>query len=286
MLGVEVIKPGEVGIVVRLGKAQETVLQEGMHFVLPFADIVQRFNIKVQKYEVEVPAETRDLQPVEAKFVITYCINSTHVVQVLREHGNLQHVESELVSPQTKGAFRQAATSMNAQEMATQRAELKQSFERELDDSLRKFGIKLLDIAILRLEFGKEYQDAVIRAQMAEQRAREAENMVKVANAEARAEEERAKGQARAEEELAKGQARAEEARAKGKVAAINMVGEALRSPGGQLFLQIEVLEAWKQGGSKVPNVLVLGEDVPKLPFLLNTSEVAGNGLNSTDLQS
>lgn len=274
MIGFELIQPGEVGIVVRLGKAQQRVLEEGLHLVLPWVDKIQRFNIKVQKYEVEVPAETRDLQPVEARFVVTYCIDPSNVVRILREHGNLKHVENELVSPQTKGAFRQAATSMNAQEMATQRAELKQGFERELDDSLRKFGIKLVDIAILRLEFGKEYQDAVIRAQMAEQRAREAENMVKVANAEARAEEERAKGQARAEEERAKGQARAEEERARGKVAAIDMVGEALRSPGGQLFLQIEVLEAWKQGGSRVPSVLVLGDDIPKLPFLLNTNDM------------
>ena len=78
---------------------------------------------------------------------------------------------------------------MNAQEIATQRTELKQNFERELDDSLHKFGIELVDIAILRLEFGDEYQNAVIDAQMAEQQARKAENMVKVANAEARAAE-------------------------------------------------------------------------------------------------
>lgn len=269
MLGIQVIEPGQVGIVIRLGKAQEVILEEGAHFVWPLIDRVKTFDIRVQKYEVQVPAETRDLQPVDAKFVITYRVKTSEVVRVLREHGNLRHIEDELVSPQTKGAFRQAATSMNAQEMVTQRAELKQSFERELDDSLHKFGIKLLDIAILRLEFGKDYQDAVIRAQMAEQRAREAENMVKVANAEARAEEEKAKGQARAEEE-----------RAKGKVAAIEMIGEALRSPGGQLFLQVEMLEAWKQGGSKVPNVLVLGDDAPKLPFLLNAGDGSAKSMS------
>ncbi len=268
MLGLEIIEPGEVGILVRLGKAQEKVLQEGLHFVAPWLDRVQKFDIRVQKYEVEVPAETRDLQPVDAKFVITYRVKENKVVTVLREHGDLKHVEEELVSPQTKGAFRQAATSMNAQEMVTQRAELKQNFERELNDSLDKFGIKLLDISILRLEFGKDYQDAVIRAQMAEQQAREAENMVKVAKAEALAEQERAKGQALAEKE-----------RAEGKVTAIKKVGDALLSPGGKLFLQIEILEAWKEGGSKVPNVLVIGDDIPRLPFLVNTEQSNNNPL-------
>lgn len=259
MFGVEIIQPGEVGIVIRLGKAQDKTLPEGVHFIIPWLDEVRKFDIRVQKYEVMVPAETRDLQPVEAKFVITYQVRESEVIQILRQHGSLKQVENELVSPQTKGAFRQATSSMSAQEIATQRTELKQNFERELDDSLHKFGIELVDIAILRLEFGKDYQDAVLDAQMAEQQARKAENMVKVANAQARAEEEHAKGLARAEEE-----------RARGKVTAINMVGEALRSPGGQLFLQMEILEGWKQGGSKVPNVLVLGDNIPKLPFLLN----------------
>lgn len=267
-----VIEPGKVGVIVRLGKARDKVLEEGIHFVMPLIDRIKKYDITVQKFEVSVPAETKDLQPVAAKFVVTYRLDSKRAVQIMREHGDLENIIEELVAPQTKAAFRQAATSRNAQELIRQRAELKEDFERELGDSLGKFAITLVDIAILRMEFGEKYQEAVLRAQMAEQRAREAENMVKVANAEALAQVERAKGVAMAEEEVAKSKAKA-----------INMVGEELTGPGGRLFMQLKAIEAWEKGGAKVPNVLVAGPDTPGLPMLFNLRDIDRDGMHDEE---
>jgi regulator of protease activity HflC (stomatin/prohibitin superfamily) len=63
--------------------------------------------------------------------------------------------------------------------------------------------------------------------------------------------------------------------RAKGKAEAQRLLAETLRAQGGELVLQKEAIEAWRQGGSQMPRVLVMGGDGENgsVPFLFNVGK-------------
>ena len=69
--------------------------------------------------------------------------------------------------------------------------------------------------------------------------------------------------------------AQAEINRAKGKAEAQKLLAETLKAQGGQLVLQKEAIEAWREGGAQVPKVLVIsGDGSSSLPFLLNFEDL------------
>ena len=53
--------------------------------------------------------------------------------------------------------------------------------------------------------------------------------------------------------------ARADINRATGKAEAQRLLAETLKAEGGQLVLQKEAIQAWREGGSQMPKVLVMG---------------------------
>ena len=67
-------------------------------------------------------------------------------------------------------------------------------------------------------------------------------------------------------------EALAEVNRAKGKAEAQRLLAETLKDQGGKLVLEKEAIEAWRQGGSQMPRVLISGsgKDGGQMPFLLN----------------
>jgi len=131
-------------------------------------------------------------------------------------------------------------------------SELKQDFDNALDQRLRKYGIIVLDTSVVDLNFSPEFAKAVEDKQIAEQKAQRAVYIAKEAEQEAQADINRAKGRAEAQRLLA----------------------ETLKAQGGQLVLQKEAIEAWRQGGAQMPKVLVTGDSQGSFPFLLNLGDI------------
>ncbi|MDR2705574.1 MAG: hypothetical protein LBC02_07320 [Planctomycetaceae bacterium] len=50
---INIVESGNVGVVVRLGKAQPNALEEGVHLVVPFITVVKSLDIKIKKAEVK-----------------------------------------------------------------------------------------------------------------------------------------------------------------------------------------------------------------------------------------
>jgi prohibitin 1 len=51
------------------------------------------------------------------------------------------------------------------------------------------------------------------------------------------------------------------------------LIAETLKAQGGLLVLQKEAIEAWREGGAQMPDVLVMGGDSPGIPFLFNLKD-------------
>lgn len=246
-----IINPGQAGVLNILGKARDGALLEGIHFKPPLISQTDIYDVTVQKFEVPAQSSTKDLQQLSASFAINFRLDPLQVVQIRREQGTLQNVVSKVIAPQTQESFKIAAARRTVEEAITKRVELKSDFDEALGSRLEKYGIIVLDTSVIDLTFSVEFARAVEDKQIAEQRAQRAVYIAREAEQEAQADVNRAKGKAEAQKLLA----------------------ETLKAQGGELVLQKEAIEAWKQGGSQMPRVLILGNEKSQgVPFIFNLS--------------
>ena len=244
----KVINPGEAGVLSILGKAQDGVLLEGLHFKPPVISTVDVYDVTVQKFEVPAQSATKDLQDLTASFAINFRLDPAKVVEIRRTQGTLENIVQKIIAPQTQESFKIAAARRTVEEAITKRSELKEDFDDALNSRLEKYGILVLDTSVVDLDFSPEFAKAVEEKQIAEQRAQRAVYIAQEAAQEAEAEVNRAKGKAEAQRLLA----------------------ETLKAQGGELVLQKEAIEAWKEGGAQMPRVLVIGNDKASAPFIFD----------------
>ncbi|MDR7897567.1 prohibitin family protein [Thermosynechococcus sp. JY1334] len=250
---VVIINPGQAGVLSILGKAQDTPLLEGIHWKPPFIASVDVYDVTVQKFEVPAESATKDLQDITASFAINFRLDPMAIVDVRRTQGTLENIVAKIIAPQTQEAFKIAAARRTAEEAITKRDELKEDFDHALGDRLAKYHILVLDTSVVNLDFSEEFSKAVEDKQIAEQRAQRA---VYIAQEAAQ-------------------QAQAEINRARGKAEAQRLLAETLNAPGGQLVLQKEAIEAWREGGAQVPQVIVINGQEGLPPFFLNWTGTA-----------
>lgn len=248
-----IINPGQAGVLSVLGKAQDGALLEGIHFKPPLIASVDVYDVTVQKFEVPAQSSTKDLQDLSARFAINFRLDPLKVVEIRRTQGTLQNIVSKIIAPQTQESFKIAAAKRTVEEAITKRTELKNDFDTALETRLEKYGIIVLDTSVVDLNFSAEFSRAVEEKQIAEQRAQRA---IYVA-------------------QEAEQQAQADINRAKGKAEAQRLLAETLKAQGGELVLQKEAIEAWKEGGSQMPKVLVMGDQHSNVPFIFDLNEMA-----------
>lgn len=248
-----IVNPGQAGVLSILGKARDGALLEGLHFKPPLISTVDVYDVTVQKFEVPAQSSTRDLQDLTASFAINFRLDPVRVVDIRREQGTLQNVVSKVIAPQTQESFKIAAAKRTVEEAVTKRPELKEDFDRALNERLEKYGIIVLDTSVIDLKFSPEFARAVEEKQIAEQRAQRAVYIAQEAEQQAQADVNRAKGKAEAQRLLA----------------------ETLKAQGGELVLQKEAIQAWREGGAQMPKVLVMSsESNSSVPFLFNLGDL------------
>lgn len=253
LTSVFVINPGQAGVVSILGKARDAAFLEGIHFKPPLISAVDVYDLTVQKFEVPAQSSTKDLQDLNARFAINFRLDPIQVVEIRRKQGTLENIVTKIIAPQTQESFKIAASRKTVEEAITQRTELKQDFDDVLGARLEKYGIIVLDTSVVDLEFSPEFAKSVEDKQIAEQRAKRAIYVAQEAEQEAQAEINRARGKAEAQRLLA----------------------ETLKAQGGELVLQKEAIQAWREGGSQMPEVLVSGgSEQSSVPFLFNVKNV------------
>ncbi|GAB4524949.1 MAG: prohibitin family protein [Pleurocapsa sp.] len=248
-----IINPGQAGVLSILGKAQDGALLEGLHFRPPLVSNVDVYDVTVQKFEVPAESSTKDLQDLRASFAINFRLDPIQIVDIRRTQGTLQNIVSKIIAPQTQESFKIAAARRTVEEAITKRSELKEDFDIALGSRLEKYGIIVLDTSVVDLSFSPEFARAVEEKQIAEQKAQRAVYVAREAEQQAQADINRAKGKAEAQRLLA----------------------ETLKAQGGELVLQKEAIEAWREGGAQMPKVLVTsGESKGGVPFLFNLGDM------------
>lgn len=222
--GIVFIEPDELGVVVTVlgsGGIRPDPLDSGLHWIVPFAERVERFPRTNQNYTMSsvgdegqisgddsIQVRTKDGQQVLIDASVIYAVDPLKVVQLYSTWRFAY--EDQFVRTQARGIIRDVASQYGVEEIvSTKRTEMAVSITQELETIFTQNNLVLRDFVLRNIRFSDEYAAAVEQKQIAEQQAQQAAFVVEQKKQEAEQAREIARGQADAQVIAAKGQAEA-----------------------------------------------------------------------------
>lgn len=196
---ITVVNAGHTGVVVTLGKVNEGVLQEGLHFKAPFVQKIIKIDNRIVKLEVETEAFSKDLQTVETTLAINYRVDTSKSYSIYKNIG--ANYEQVLVVPAVNEVLKAITAQYTAEESVTNRALISDGLIQGLNDKLNNIGLYITDVNIINFDFSEAFITAIEEKQVAQQQLlkAETEKQTAITNAEAEAETLRIKAEAEAE---------------------------------------------------------------------------------------
>lgn len=207
---ITIVRPGHTGVIVTLGKVEEGVLQEGLHFKLPFVQSVVMIDNRITKLEVDTEAFSRDLQTVETTLAINYRVDTAKSYSIYKNIGD--DYANVLVTPAVNEVLKATTAKYTAEESVTNRTLISTGLVDGLNNKLNDIGLYITDVNIVNFEFSEAYITAIEEKQVAQQKLlkAETEKLTAITNAEAEAEAVKVRAEADAEAHKIIAQAEAE----------------------------------------------------------------------------
>lgn len=194
---ITIIDAGHTGVINTLGRVSENVMQEGLHFKIPFVQKIVKMDNRIVKLEVETEAFSKDLQTVETKLAINYRVSKDKSYAIYKNVGS--DYETILVTPAVNEVLKAITAQYTAEESVTNRSLISQGLIDQLNVKLNKNGIYVEDVNIINFEFSEAYVTAIEEKQVAEQRLLKAKTEKEEAIVKAEAEAETVRIQAEAQ---------------------------------------------------------------------------------------
>jgi prohibitin 1 len=194
-----IVGAGERGVIMRFGKVDNAILDEGIHPIFPIVTSVKTLSVRVQKTDLKADAASKDLQQISTDLAINWNIDPAKVNQVFQQVGDEEQIVNSILSPAISEVLKAATSKKTAEEIITQRTQLKAEIDNSLKNRLAPYGIIIRDVSLVNFGFSPEFSKAIEAKQIAEQEAKQAEFTVKKATQDAQAQINRAKGQAEAQ---------------------------------------------------------------------------------------
>lgn len=194
-----IVRAGHTGVAVTLGKVQEGVLQEGIHFKAPFVQKIVKIDNRIQKLEVNTEAFSKDLQSVKTVLAINYRVDTAKSNSVYKNIG--ADYEKVLVVPAVNEVLKAITARYTAEESVTNRNLISDGLVVGLNEKLNEIGLYVTDVNIIDFDFSDAFINAIEEKQVAQQKLlkAETEKQTAITNAKAKAESMKIRAEAEAE---------------------------------------------------------------------------------------
>jgi regulator of protease activity HflC (stomatin/prohibitin superfamily) len=201
-----VVAAGHIGVVTVFGNVEKEPLHNGLHFVLPYKDVVQ-MDTRVQKHEARYDAASVDIQAVHAVMALNYRLIGERAPEVYRTVG--LRYEQSIIDPAAAEVLKANTAVHAANDILQQRPKIKADVQDGLTKWLLKYGIQVTEVSIKDIRFDKDFELAVERKQIAQQVAEQKRYEVDQAKREAESKVARERGEGAAVQARAEGEAAA-----------------------------------------------------------------------------
>jgi len=200
-----IVGAGERGVLLKFGAVQDTVLNEGIHPIIPIVYTVEKLSVRVQSQEITAEASSKDLQDVYTDVALNWHILPEEAHLIFQQIGDRNAIIQNIINPAVEEVLKAVMARYTAEEIITKRGEVKTGVDRALIERLRPYHIGVDDISLVHVHFSNRFSDAVEAKQVAEQEAKRAEFVALKAIKEAEAKVNLAKGEAEAQQLLQQG---------------------------------------------------------------------------------
>jgi regulator of protease activity HflC (stomatin/prohibitin superfamily) len=177
----KIINPGNVGVVVVLGKTNVQALNSGFNFVNPIANVYE-VSTQIQKAEAEGNAASSDLQLVDTKLTLNYHLSPDGVVGLYNSVG--LNFESKIISSAIQESFKATSALYTAEALIGKREDVRTKIRESISNKLKTLtngAIIVDDIFITNFAFSKEFEKAIENKTTQEQNAlAEKNNLAKI----------------------------------------------------------------------------------------------------------
>ena len=187
---------GQRGVLLHFGAVTETIKEEGLYFKIPFAQEVVLMSTQIQKYTAPAGSSSKDLQLVTTEVTLNYQLDASSVGEIYRSMR--QNYESTVIQPYIQEAVKSTTADFNAEELITQRPQVKDELQNLMAERLAPLGIVVVQLSITDFQFSSTFQESIEAKVKAVQQALEAENALKRVEFEAQQEITRAQAEAKA----------------------------------------------------------------------------------------
>ncbi|MGI6202700.1 MAG: prohibitin family protein [Eubacteriales bacterium] len=160
------VPTGHTGVVTTFGKVESYVLDEGIHFKLPWQKVVKMDN-RAQKETVMTQAFSSDIQQVDLVLSINFSVDRETSQNLYRNVGAAYY--STVIQPRLHENVKAVFAQYSAENLMSKRASLSGEIAELLRPEMKKYGIELINISIEDIDFTDVFTDAVEAKQVAEQ---------------------------------------------------------------------------------------------------------------------
>ncbi|MCL2812643.1 MAG: prohibitin family protein [Clostridia bacterium] len=160
------VPPGHSGVVVTLGRVSDHVLSDGLHFKLPWQNVVLMDN-RAQKKQFNTQAFSSDIQQVDLICSINFSVDRA-TSQNLYKNVGVAYYETVML-PRILENLKAVFSKYTAENLVGAREVLSVEVRALLLPEMKAFGIDILSVAIENIDFTDAFTDAVEAKQVAEQ---------------------------------------------------------------------------------------------------------------------
>lgn len=229
--GIKIIDSTEVGVVRTFGEINRQI-SSGLNFVNPISDSVTTYDLRVHVRQDAFASYTKDAQPLTASVEYQYALDPAYVMDVAREYGSYEILETKLAN-----VVQEKAKVVFAKYSAMTLLENRSTLSAEVTDEVKTleelYHVRFTSVIVQDIDFSDAFEASVEAKMTAEQDALRAEQEKKTAII-----------QAEQEKEVTAIEAEAAIAKAKGEAEAMQITREALQNM-PDAYIQQMWIEKW-----------------------------------------
>jgi regulator of protease activity HflC (stomatin/prohibitin superfamily) len=177
---------GEIGIVKHFGAIDPDhpdVFEPGIHTKVPFRDDVVIFDTRIQKEQVAASAASKDGVTIHSTIAVNFHIDAAKAPLILQNIG--ANYKDRIIDQQIQQAFKDVTALYAGLELIQKREEVATKAKSVLKDKLSPYHIIVDEFTIPNYEFPKEFNDAILATQVANQQNLQAKQLQEKARTEA-----------------------------------------------------------------------------------------------------
>lgn len=171
------IAPGYRGTLTVLGAVSQASYNNGIGLKPPFISTMHKTDVRTKKIQGKAVTYTKDIQTAELTYVLTYNVNPESVYIIYQHIG--PDYESKIVTPIISDALKDIVGRWDAQDLVGNRDKARQQILSMLNKKLNKHFFQNVSFLIVNLDYSDNFEDAIEKKVIADQRAQEAVNNTK-----------------------------------------------------------------------------------------------------------